>query len=220
MTTRRAELLELLWGGKDPFWERSRFRGRVDFQGWASAHPFLTRAIDETGARTVVEVGAWKGGSVITMASHLRDREMDGAVVAVDTWLGAWDHWLQPIWFEHLRFEAGYPTLFQTFAANIIESELTGHVVPLPLDSVNAAVVFKARNIRPDVVHIDAGHDYDAVMNDLRLWWPLLRSGGVLVGDDYHVSGDVWPSVREAFQSFFQTRDIEADGGKCYIVKP
>jgi hypothetical protein len=41
----------------------------------------------------------------------------------------------------------------------------------------------------------------------------------VLIGDDYHATGETWPEVRRAFQDFFQTTDIENEGGKCYIVK-
>jgi hypothetical protein len=218
--TRRQDVLDMIWGGKDPFWEKSLFAGRVDFQGWGSEHAYLLRAIDEVQPRTIVEVGVWKGGSTMSMATHLKQRGLDGVVIAVDTWLGSWDHWLQPTWFEHLRFEGGYPTLYKTFAANVIERNLTNYVVPLPLDSVNAAVLAKAKAIRPQVIHIDAGHDYDAVMSDLRLWWPLLEPGGVLIGDDYHATGDVWPGVRQAFQDFFKTTAIENAASKCYIAKP
>lgn len=36
-----------------------------------------------------------------------------------------------------------------------------------------------------DFVYIDARHDYLAVLEDLTLIWPLLRSGGVFAGHDY-----------------------------------
>ena len=31
----------------------------------------------------------------------------------------------------------------------------------------------------------DALHTYEAVLADLRAWWPRLRRGGLLSGDDY-----------------------------------
>jgi len=190
----------------------------VDFQGWASDHPYLTRAIDEVQPSLIVEIGAYRGGAVMTMADPLRLRGLDGVVLAVDTWLGAWGRRLRPVWLGDLRFEGGYPSLFRTFSANVIERGLADHVVPLPLDSVNAVVV-KARGLRPDIVHVDAAHDYDSVSNDLRLLWPLLRPGGVLIGDDYHETGDVWADVRRAFQDLFRTKTIENAGSKCYITK-
>lgn len=36
-----------------------------------------------------------------------------------------------------------------------------------------------------DFVYIDARHDYDAVLEDVRLWLPKVRPGGVLAGHDY-----------------------------------
>ena len=216
----RDVVLTKVWNGIDPLSDKSAFAGRVDYQGWASDNPILTRAIREVCPRVVVEVGVWKGGSVMTMAREMRALRLSGVVIAIDTWLGAWDHWIQSNWFASLRMEAGYPTLFKTFAANIIESNLEDYVVPLPLDSLNAAFVLKARSIHPDVLHIDGAHDYNSVFSDLRAWWPLLSIGGALIGDDYHPSGDTWPEVREAFHDFFKTSVIENVDGKCYIRKP
>ena len=36
-----------------------------------------------------------------------------------------------------------------------------------------------------DWLFIDALHTYSAVRRELRLWWPKLRPGGLLTGDDY-----------------------------------
>ena len=215
----REALIGQLWDGKDPFHERDAFANRVDYQGWASNHPYLSEAVIELKPTTIIEIGVWKGGSVLTFAKSLQSMEVDGAIIAVDTWLGSSEHWDSKEWFQDLRVEAGYPTLFRTFAANIIDSRLTGYVVPIPLDSLNAAYLLKKRHIVADVIHIDGGHDYHAVMSDLRVWWPLLREDGILIGDDYHPDGGPWPEVAAAFHEFFQTTDIENIGGKCRIRK-
>lgn len=36
-----------------------------------------------------------------------------------------------------------------------------------------------------DFVFIDGDHRYEAAKEDLNAWWPKLRSGGILFGDDY-----------------------------------
>lgn len=36
-----------------------------------------------------------------------------------------------------------------------------------------------------DFVYLDGRHDELSVMADIRAWWPLVRSGGVLAGHDY-----------------------------------
>jgi predicted O-methyltransferase YrrM len=46
-----------------------------------------------------------------------------------------------------------------------------------------------------DFVFIDAGHSYQAVAQDIRLWRPKLRPGGWLGGHDYC---DKFPGVKQA----------------------
>ena len=43
-----------------------------------------------------------------------------------------------------------------------------------------------------DFVYVDARHDYKGVLQDLQLWWPKLKPGGVLGGHDY-VTNDEGP---------------------------
>jgi len=45
-----------------------------------------------------------------------------------------------------------------------------------------------------DFMYIDAGHEYVNVLRDLRLWWPKLRKGGMVAGDDFADFWDKFPS--------------------------
>ena len=36
-----------------------------------------------------------------------------------------------------------------------------------------------------DYVYIDGNHDYDHVKQDIEMWWPKLKSGGLMSGHDY-----------------------------------
>jgi hypothetical protein len=218
MTKVREALVSTMWRGQDPFLNFPARLYRQDHQGWGSSHPYLTEAIEELRPSVVVEVGVWKGGSVISLASRMKEMNHDGVVIAVDTWLGAWDHWNNDEWFAHLNFINGFPALYHTFAANIVGEGLQDYVLPLPLDSVNAAHVLRHNDVRPDVVHIDGGHDVHAVTSDLREWWPMIRPGGVLIGDDY----PHWPGVKKAFDDFFAAEGkfpFEFDPPKCRIFK-
>ena len=217
----RKDVIAGLWRGHDPVGSYSRPLAPLDLQGWGSQHPWLVEAIETIRPRIVVEVGVWKGGSTLAMARRLKDLGLDAAVIAVDTWLGAWDHWINDEWFKHLGIENGIPTLMHQFMSNTIHLGLQDYVVPLPLDSTNAAHVLRHFDVRPNVVHIDGGHDYQAVSSDLRAWWDALLPGGLLIGDNYLTDGG-WPDVRRAFDDFFGALGllpIEHTGGKCRILK-
>ena len=56
--------------------------------------------------------------------------------------------------------------------------------------SVEAAAQFEDASI--DFVFIDARHTYDAVMEDLEAWWPKVRPGGIVAGEDYMDAEEVW----------------------------
>ncbi|WP_230530858.1 class I SAM-dependent methyltransferase [Microvirga roseola] len=218
MTKARDALVQRLWRGQDPLRDYPARLYRPDRQGWGSTHHYLTEAIESLKPSIVVEIGVWKGNSTITMASAMKALDLDGVVIAVDTWLGAWDHWITDEWFEHLNLVNGYPALYRTFATNVVEAGLQDYVLPLPLDSTNAANVLRHFGVEPDIVHIDGGHDYNAVVSDLSEWWPMIRPGGILIGDDY----PYWDGVRTAFDDFFAElgkTPLEFDPPKCRITK-
>jgi len=222
----RQKILDKLFFGRDPLKDFPSDRPPTDLQGWHSQHPYLTRAVDEVRPDIVVEVGVWKGASVVTMAREMQRLKLDAVVIAIDTWLGSSEHYLWEKFIPDLDFAFGYPRLYHKFAANICNEGLQDFVVPLPLDSINGFQLLKARELRPDILHIDAGHDYLSVMADLKAWWPQLGPGGVLIGDDYFKSFmgmGKWPEVRQAFDEFLAATPhtkFESSDGKCYVGKP
>jgi cephalosporin hydroxylase len=43
-----------------------------------------------------------------------------------------------------------------------------------------------------DFVYLDANHSYEAVRDDLIAWWPKVKRGGMLAGDDYGIVDEQW----------------------------
>jgi hypothetical protein len=101
----------------------------------------------------------------------------------------------------------------------MLRSDVADYVLPIPSSSLGAAEILSLLEIRPDIIHLDGAHDYQSVLADLRVWWPLLKPGGTLIGDDY----PDFPTVVKAFDDFFGELGlvpIEASDSKCRVHKP
>lgn len=220
MPSVRDEVVRRVWRGNDPYADFPAGPFIQDLQGWGEGHPWLIETIGAIRPSIVVEVGVWKGASTLRMAAELKRLGIDGVVIAVDTWTGSSELWTTA-WFDDLAFVQGRPTLQAKFMTNVLAAELKDYVVPLPLDSLNAADLLQRWQINPGMIHLDGGHTYEGVRAELAAWWPGLRSSGALIGDDYHRDGR-WPGVRQAFDEFFAApgspRLVHQDG-KCRVQK-
>ncbi|WP_342108661.1 class I SAM-dependent methyltransferase [Methylobacterium sp. SI9] len=219
----RQDLIAALWHGRDPFADPPADLRPADLQGWRSIHPYLEEAVIAVRPRVVIEIGTWKGASALFLARTMAEHDVAGSVIAVDTWLGAVDHWADAALFAELATEHGYPSLYRTFLANVVREGMTDRIVPLPLDSVNAAELLRLRGIAADVIHLDAGHEEASVAADLRAWWPILRPGGLLIADDYDSTGGRFPGVTRAVDAFCAEAGVQGPWslrGKCKFIKP
>ena len=190
-------------------------------QGWMDGQNFLQffdEAIRNAGRNNdhlVIEVGSWKGLSTCTMAAHLDALGCTAArVVAIDTWLGSPEHMRMA---ELGARELGVPTLYRQFLANVLAKGLHRYVYPFPISSVQGGHFLEQNGVEADVVYIDAGHEYEAVMLDIVVFWRLLRPGGSMLLDDYK-----WPGVRRAIDEFAESQGIvvRSQGNVAVLRKP
>ncbi len=204
--------LAALYAGADAL-ERA-----VDLQGWrGSTHPLLDAAIRALRPATIIEVGVWKGRSVIHMAKLAQSLGLRPRIYAVDTWLGSPEHWINDAYRDDLHLRHGYPSLYETFLKNVLAEGVETLVEPVPMPSETAAVVFKRKGVTADLIHIDGGHEYESVWRDLNQYFPLLAEGGVIVGDDYD---NGWKGVTRAFDRFAETHPVKlfARSPKCVLA--
>lgn len=191
----------------------------LDLQGWNSAHPIFKHMLQQVKPATVIEVGSWKGASVIHMAKLARSLGLRSQFICVDTWLGSNPTlWLNPEWRNSLMVRNGYPSMFRQFVYNIRASEVAEDIFPLPMTSSCAYNVMKRLKISADLIYIDAGHDEEEVAMDLRLYYELLAPGGWLFGDDYGVA---WMGVIAAVNRFCADNRLPlgTSGPKWWVQK-
>jgi len=180
----------------------------TDLQGWASTDPLFRILFEKLRPQRVAEVGAWKGASAIHMASLAQEFAIDCEILCIDTWLGSVEHWYdreRPEYFGSLNLRNGYPALYYTFLANVVRAQLTNVITPLPIASAGAARLMAAHGVTFDLIYIDAAHEYDEVRLDVELFWPLVRPGGVLFGDDFTQR---FPGLCRAVEEFAAGRSL------------
>jgi hypothetical protein len=180
-----------IWEGFDP----QHFEETV--QGWNGVHPALSRFAADAETKVVIDVGVWKGGSTIHMASAMKERNINGVVIAIDTFLGSPEHWAGR-WAMFKRHH-GMPDLYYTFMSNVVRAGVADYVIPMPQASVIAVQVLQRARITAGLIHVDAAHEYREVLRDVEDYWEILAPGGHMVGDDYSPS---WPGVIKAAGEF------------------
>ena len=68
-----------------------------------------------------------------------------------------------------------------------------------------------------DCIFVDASHGYADVLNDLKVWSPKVRSGGIVSGHDYETTALGWPpenGVKEAVHAYLDAWGI----GPVYLL--
>ena len=167
-----------------------------DVEGWCDFRDLYT-AIARTlpDGATMVEVGVWKGQSVIHLAQRMQDMGKRCMIHAIDTFQGDDD--------------TGRESTLVQFTENIERAGVGGIVYPMADESILAATRFEAGEL--DVVFIDGAHDYDSVLADLKAWAPKVKEGGIIAGHDIDA-----PGVQRALAEIGLEYHVV---GRCWVKK-
>lgn len=133
-----------------------------------------------------VEIGVHLG----VFAYHVLLRRQPARLYLVDPWQYGLqsDVETDPTPEHQSAKDAEYRSVCELFAAH-------ANVEILRLKSDDAAARFADRSL--DYVYIDGEHSFDAVTRDLTNYFPKVKVGGLLIGDDYG-----WTGIAPAVQQF------------------
>lgn len=84
--------------------------------------------------------------------------------------------------------------LFNEFLKNI--EPIKSVINPIRTTSIEASKLYENESL--DFVFIDAAHDYESIKSDIEHWYPKVKRGGYIAGDDY-----VWESINLAVKEYF-----------------
>lgn len=145
-------------------------------------------ASEAAKCKAVAEVGCWRGRTTRALCDNT-----SANVFAVDTWLGS-PELMQECGFMAQQTGDG-DWLFHEFLHNVADC---ANLKIIRLPSVEAAAYFRSIGQTFDMVILDAAHDFESVKADILAWYPLIREGGYLLGDDYF-HDDVKRAVESVF---------------------
>lgn len=159
-------------------------------QGWFHfAEPYRQAVREAREGAVFVELGCWKGRSSSFLAVEIANSGKEIDLNFVDHWGGSDE--------EAHKTDPELELVFSIFKSNVAKSGVKHKVHRMP--TVEAAKKFADGSV--NFIWVDAGHDYDDVLSDLKAWWPKLEAQGIIGGDDFPMEG-VERAVREFFPSF------------------
>jgi hypothetical protein len=161
-----------------------------------------------------VEIGAYLGRSTAYLASKICSRPI--SLFVVDVWRGPLNTATQSDLVQSMLSMQVNDDLFPVFLDNMEKCGLIHSMMPLRMRSTEAAMIFREESV--DFCFIDGAHDYVSVKEDIATWYPKVRSGGLIGGDDY---GGEYPGVDLAVNEHFQPLGGVSLDERCwYFHKP
>jgi hypothetical protein len=169
-----------------------------EIPGWFAYSELYNNVVDSaSGGETFVEVGAWFGKSTNHLASKIKESGKDINFTTIDTWKGTDDEQLHQNIVNTFNGD-----IFYEFVDNTVLSDNYGRFNTIKDTSKNAANNFTNNSI--DFLMLDAGHSYDALMDDLKVWYNKVKPAGIISGDDYGVFDGVTNAANEYFYGQFE----------------
>lgn len=164
----------------------------MDIAGWFpdANRKVLKDLMVRFNIRDVIEVGSFVGKSTALFALYA------DMVYAVDPF----------VMWEEGRKEAATAVqygddFYEQFLLNMKEAGVLEKIMPIRMTGKEA--IEKVFNTPVDLVYIDAAHDYESVLEDLKMYGPLAKK--FICGDDYDVH---WPGVMQAVDEIYPQRQV------------
>ena len=132
----------------------------------------IPEILNKIGAKVAVEVGVFKA----QFSKHLL-KNWDGTLWLVDPWRAFEEGEGYVDASNHKKHQTAYLEAMQ----NIEGYESRAFM----LRGLSSDMASRFEDNSLDLVYLDGNHAYEWVKEDIELWWPKIKKGGVLTGHDY-----------------------------------
>jgi len=161
----------------------------------------LAKLIEKENFKRIVEVGVYGGALTRHILTECKD------VIE--------EYWAVDPWASYEQMKGDWDDLYKRVCSYMV---CYSQLKVLRLTSKEAASLFPEQYF--DLVFIDANHSYEFIKEDIYLWKPLIRKGGILSGHDYKAGGKFpfW-GVKTAVDEIFNQEKIEQMRHKIFLVR-
>jgi hypothetical protein len=123
-----------------------------------------------------VEVGTWQGDFASTILGFLDCRML----YCIDPYT----HFADDIYKDsmNLQLKGAHGTNLYESTKQRLEKKAPGRIEMIRKTSLEAVNNFEDETL--DFVYIDANHAYEYVLKDILAWYPKVKQGGILAGDN------------------------------------
>lgn len=158
---------------------------------WAGHVPFMFHLVKMLRPKRFVELGVFKGCSLLAACQALEEHKISCEVFGVDHWAG------DP--------QVGFYNGDKVFDKLKIRARQYEFAKLLRMDFSEARSRFPDGSI--DLLHIDGLHTYEAVYSDFHTYLPAMSKQGIVIMHDTHVNRagygvhQLWQEIKENYQT-------------------
>jgi predicted O-methyltransferase YrrM len=167
------------------------YRNKEFAYDWTSGNfPVWTKLLAPLADQPVrvLEIGSYEGRSAIFFLRFLRRCSL----VCIDVWDSSV---LEPELVKQMpEVAVEYPLAEARFERNL--AAFAGRVTKIKAYSSDTLAELGVKQQRFDVVYVDGDHRRIGAYRDCVLSWPLLKSGGLLLIDDYEFAPELADELR------------------------
>jgi len=134
-----------------------------NIQGMFNFDNIYNEMVSKYNNAVFVEIGCWKGKSAAYMAELIKDSKKNIKFYTIDL------------------FEYEGKSFYEETLNNL--TPLLDYVTIIKENSTTAYKRFEDNSI--DFLFIDGDHTYEGCKNDIKLWFPKVKTPGIIAGHDY-----------------------------------
>ncbi len=171
-----------------------------DIQGWFDFQNIYNRVAQEVPqGGTIIELGVWRGKSLIYLAQAVKRTGKRMNVIGIDNFKHSdWDGYST---IQRIDRELGETRpIIQQCRENLAAFGVADAVTLIESDSIEAARLFEDRSV--DFVFVDDTHNSQHIKEELEAWLPKIKRPAWIAGHDY--PGLIASGVLHHFPNAFQ----------------